>query len=749
MTDDRSKRRRPRLATGDIPQADDLPRVRRVLEALVASGRAAEPGPGDTAALAAATGVAARHVSYALAAARVLGWLDAGFALTPAGQSLLATLAGSPDEHRLLVEAVVGCPVLETLGVDLLGPVEPRASELCALIQRASELSESTAMRRATSLLAWRRQLLERPAPRGATVETTAPRLPAVVYRGGPVLTMTDGAGPGAVAEALAVREGRILAVGTLAEVQEQAGDDARIVELEGRALLPGFIDPHHHLGIAALYAGAVDVSPSATGTVTEVLARLQQAASTLPPGEWVIGTGLDPLHQHDRRAPLRTELDAACPEHPVLLIHHTFHEAFASTRALEAAGIARHTPDPSAGTIVRGARGEPTGHLIETALGPVEALARQALLRRDAEGLAARLEAAQTRLFAMGLVRVSDPTVPPEMEKAFRELHAAGHLRISLDMLPVGNAYLCPPWDRLELKDGSVTLSGTEELRMGPMKLIFDGGQSCAICGTLGQLLRMSVAALVEAARHRTLDPLRAAAAMPMRIDLSGRFHAGLLYHRDDSTALLLAGAAVDRGFGLAVHALGNEAVAQAARVLEKLRDRHPAQMAPRIEHALVIDDALLATLPRAGLMVVTQPGFLGLVSRRVAPPLPGLQLCPLKSLLQAGVAVAASSDAPVISPDPLLGVRAACQRLSGDGEVIEPGEAIDVMTALSLYTREAARAAGCLDFAGTLSAGKRADLVVLSDDPRRLAAGVGRLEELRVMETVLGGETVFSGTQ
>jgi predicted amidohydrolase YtcJ len=195
-----------------------------------------------------------------------------------------------------------------------------------------------------------------------------------------------------------------------------------------------------------------------------------------------------------------------------------------------------------------------------------------------------------------------------------------------------------------------------------------------------------------------------------------------------------------VERGYAVAIHAFGNEAVAQALDAIAKVRKLHTDTPPPRIEHAVMLDRELVQRAADLGVMVVTQPGFLEPMGELSVPELPGISALPLRSLADAGVRVASSSDGP-IGIDPLIALRAAVTRRATPTRRVLPEEAISPEAWLTMATREGARAAGSLDVAGSIEPGKRADLVVLSHSP----LDPGALDALRVEATLLAGELVY----
>jgi hypothetical protein len=554
------------------------------------------------------------------------------------------------------------------------------------------------------------------------------------VHVGRPVITCDAS---GTVAEAVAVEGGRIAALGRLEDVARRAGPGVEVVEHAG-AVVPGFVDSHHHFALTALYDTAVDCGPEHAPTLAALRQRLAAAAGTLDLGEWLIAAHFDARGVQESRPPARSELDAISPSRPLVLMHFGFHACSANTRALEALGLDRQAPEPAAGYAPRDRRGELAGALFETASSPAEAAVEARLLARP--GFAERPAAHGRRLLAAGITRVADATVSPRVEARYAALAAAGRLPLPVVMLPVGaRGYLAPPVDRL---DGLATGARiAPDLLVGPLKLFADGGEDLALrvplCDVPATLRALGRAlARGEAASLARLPRFR------LRLARDRSLRAGLRFLRGPATEAL-AREAVERGFTLAIHAMGNAAVDDALDLLARVRPWHRDTPPPRIEHAYLCGDRQLRRAADLGVTLAVQPSFLAL-SEGVASPLPSAQILPLRAALDRGVSLAFGSDHPVVSFDPLAALRAAVTRRCEGGAAIHPEQAVTPLEALVASTREAARACGCLDECGTIEPGKRADLAVLSRDPRGL--DVEGLRDLRVVATVLAGATVFS---
>jgi predicted amidohydrolase YtcJ len=192
------------------------------------------------------------------------------------------------------------------------------------------------------------------------------------IYRGGPILTMND-AMPRV--EAVAVKDGRILAVGTLADVLPHRGEQTELVELEGRAMLPGFVDSHGHVVLGGLQALAANLLAPPDGDVTDIpglvavlTAWAEANADTVAAVNLIVGFGYDQSQLAEKRHPTRNELDRVSTDVPIIIVHQSGHFGVASTKALEVVGFSAETPDPDGGIIRRGANGEPDGVLEENA---------------------------------------------------------------------------------------------------------------------------------------------------------------------------------------------------------------------------------------------------------------------------------------------------------------------------------------------------------------------------------------------
>lgn len=539
----------------------------------------------------------------------------------------------------------------------------------------------------------------------------------------------------GSHADSIAWQAGKIVAVGALADVQRSAGAGARVTDARGAEVLPGFLDAHQHPAIHALYGGGTRLAAPRVTSIESLLSALAEASQTLLAGEWLVATSWDEALLDERRPPTRAELDDAVPDRPVFALHYSCHRAVANSRALELAGIDRSTPDPSGGQISRARRGEPDGLLIERGMSRVETLARTSLRARDADGFLTRLGQHFDEAVSLGITRIADAAVTMDLVPLYREAVRRGLVRVPTVLLPVGsNGYLETPWEAL---DGAPTGHREGNLVVGPVKLVLDGAPGCAMCLGWAQAAGVALHAWALSIRTGSLDPMRASLSVGPR--MGRKLRTGIKIYQPEEARGFVA-SAVERGFSVACHAEGNDAIDMAVAAYEASAGLDRAGVA-RLEHVLFLDEELTRRVAGTGAAVVTQAGFFSLPAFLAAPAIPNMRTLPLRWLIDQGVRVVGSSDYPVTSMDPLDGIRAAVFRTVSRGRVQEPDQCIELDEALASYTRVAAEVLGCLDECGTLEPGKRADLVVL-DGP---LASRDDLRTARVRATVIAGELAF----
>ena len=508
-------------------------------------------------------------------------------------------------------------------------------------------------------------------------------------FHSGTILPMTPGPAP----DVVVVEGDRIVGVGGRGLLDTHP--DAAQVDLAGRTLLPGFIDAHNHLSVAAVHPRCADLSRA--GDRAGVLAALRELAARDTTDAWIRGV------QWEDAGPVplsREDLDEVGGDRPVVVVHYSLHQCVVSSAGLEALGVGPASSDPPGGRIERDADGRPTGLLRETAWGRAQAASMAAFTDpgRYDELLLRRMD----ELLSRGVTAVHDAACAPAAEAAYRRLHDAAALRLSVLAMPHPAALLSgTDHERLE---GPPTGDGDEWLRVGAVKLFADGGAE----------------PWIEARRGgRTM---RAGMAFPPVTD--------------DALA------ATDRGFRLAVHAMGNVGLRRALDAFEAVARRRPdADHRFRLEHATLAGEVGIARLAELDAVAVVQPGFVETLGSAVAHVrLDDATWMPFADLARAGVTLAGSSDDPCSPCAPLAASRSGVTRRVAGGATIAPEQEVGFLDWLHAWTRGSAVAGGQEAERGSLEVGKRADLVVLDGAP-----GTDDADAVRVAQTWVAGRLAY----
>ncbi|MBS1240843.1 MAG: Amidohydrolase 3 [Gemmatimonadetes bacterium] len=497
----------------------------------------------------------------------------------------------------------------------------------------------------------------------------------------------------------LAISGGRIAAVGSDADMLALAGPGTRKVNLGGRTVLPGFIDAHAHIWkIGHLLTTMADLRR--TGSLAEIAARVREAPARLRPDGWVLARGYNEARLAERRPPTREDLDAVVPDRPVVLTRTCGHIYACNSLALRLCGIGRETPDPPGGVIGRDASGEPTGLLHETAMGLVNAR----MPAPTADEYATMIGAALRHQLSHGITSTNDAGVSPSLLEVYRNLDASGRLpsRVNVMALRRVEGTGIVPLPEMHVSD---------RLRIDTVKFLADGGLSGA------------TAALSVPYRHADTR--------------------GVLRFADDEL-LSLSREAHEAGWRIATHAIGDVTIDQVLRTYEALG---PGPKRHRIEHLGLPTAGHLSRAARLGVIAVPQSIFLYELGRNFRAFLPDHLLAvayPIRSMLDAGLTVALSSDAPVVEDDsPLRGIEAAVMRLDAEGHPIAADQGITIAEAIAAYTTGGAVASGDEDNRGCLTPGAWADLAVLSGNP--LDTPAEALTDLVVEQTWVGGTLAY----
>ncbi|MBI3070987.1 MAG: amidohydrolase [Deltaproteobacteria bacterium] len=537
-------------------------------------------------------------------------------------------------------------------------------------------------------------------------METLIAMIADFVIVGGTIHLEADGSQK---TDAIAVGGGRVIAVGA-ADVEKKKGAKTRVVDLQGRTVIPGFIDAHAHLVSLARSLAVVDLKGVAS--YEAAVARVAARAKTTKAGAWVVGRGWDQNLWGMKGFPHHDALSKATPDHPVYLSRVDGHAALLNRRGLAAVGLdptRPAPPDPAGGRIERDDAGLPTGVLVDKAMDAVSGKVE----RPKGEALAALVKEAQTRVAAAGIVEVHEMGIGEAELNVLRALAREGALTVRLVVYIDGE----DPATLLAQENRGV------EARIAGGMLAVRGAKFFAD-GALGS----RGAALLE----------------PYSDDAK---NAGLLT-RDKASLTAAIARATKAGLQVAIHAIGDRANRVVLEALEaQTAPTKPER--PRIEHAQVVHEDDVKRFAALGVVASMQPTHCT-SDMAWAPARLGEKRVPRayawRSMLEAKVPLAFGSDFPVEEVEPILGLVAATLRADGDGYPTggwNPWQRLTSAQALSAFSAGAAFAAFEEKEAGSLTVGKRADLVVVSEDP--LAISAADLRDVRVEMTVVGGRVVF----
>ena len=506
-------------------------------------------------------------------------------------------------------------------------------------------------------------------------------------------------------AQALAVREGRLVAVGTRAEVLEAAGEGARVVDLGPAVVVPGLVDAHAHL--AGLGRSLTVARLEGARSVDEVVERLVRAPATSFQGEWLIGKGWDQNGWPGGAFPGRAELDARFPRTPVYLERVDHHAAWVNGEALRRAGVTRDTPDPAGGRFLRDAAGEPTGVLVDNAMDQVT---RWVSPPTDAQ-LEGRLSAALERCAQVGLTGVHDAGMDLRTFRLLRAWDQAGRLAVRVYAMADGQGEERGTYLELGTYGGRL-------LEMRAVKFLLDGA-----LGSRG------------AALHTAYS------------DAPGE--TGLLLMEPEELAARTR-AFMGRGFQVCVHAIGDRANTWVVDTLSREAAATGTRaLRHRVEHAQILRPEDIQKLGREGLVASVQPTHATSDMRWAGARLGEERLkgaYAWRSLKEAGAVLALGSDFPIENPDVLAGLYASRTRQDASGWPEggwRPEERLTGEEALEGFTVGPAWASFAEGRRGRLSEGLDADFTALSVDPVEDEARA--LVGARVVATVVAGREVY----
>lgn len=515
--------------------------------------------------------------------------------------------------------------------------------------------------------------------------------------------------------EALAVKDGKVLATGSTEEIANLRGAGTRVIDLAGRVAIPGLNDAHMHLLPLGVSMNEINLRPEeGVRSIDEVLRRVATVARTKRPGEWVLGRGYDHNELAEGRHPTADELDRVAPDNPVYIKRTCGHVGVVNSQAMRKAGIGHNTPSPDGGLIER-RDNKLTGLLAESAM----RLIVEAMPKPSHTELTTAIEQAGHYMLSQGFTSVMDAGVG--MLAGMAEIDAYEEMARS-NRLPV-RTWVCIYGNADGIGDAAHAAGyrfGREVglLRYGAMK-VFGDGSAGGLTAAMSQPYRVG-------------DPDNRGIFIYSDKDMHGYL---AHYHK--------------LGYQLAIHAIGDAAIEQVLSGIEQadsteqpIRGRRH-----RIEHCGFLTDGQLARMAAAGIDPVPQPVFIyefgDLYVHNLGQERADASY-PMRKWLDAGVHPAASSDAPVCATDPFKNLFTMVTRQTKRHTVIGAAERLTMEEAVHAYTAIGAYTQFAEDRMGRLVPGQLADVAVLSHDI--FASPVETVEmDARCDLTLLGGEVVY----
>lgn len=532
-----------------------------------------------------------------------------------------------------------------------------------------------------------------------------------IVFKNGNVYTANDKAPQ---AQAIAVKADRIVFVGTNAAAQRFVGTNTRVVDLQGKTVLPGFTDSHQHL--SGVGQREMTLNLEGTTSLEDFLAKVKARVDQTKPGEWITGRGWIETHWKPPVFPTRADLDSVAPNNPMILARADGHGSVANSAALNLAGITKDTPNPFGGEISKDKQsGEPNGMLLDAAQG----LVRRRVPPTSAEDAERAVVLGVKRNIELGWTQIQDAGGGYNDVEIFKKLYAAGTIKLRIYKAVHGPG---PSATRL-LNEGPTIGEFENRFTFRTIKVVSDGA-----LGSRGAALHAPYSDAPDTSGFLTV---KAEELRPMLID------------------------ALRKGIQVETHAIGDRANRfvldeyEAAFKAVPAAERKVAEPRWRMEHAQIVNPADIPRFAKLGIIPSMQPSH-AIGDLFFAPSRVGIKRLAgsyaWESFIKSGVVVPGGSDAPVERGEPMIEFYAAVARKDQkgfSGEGWHPEEAVTRAQALKMFTLWPAYAAFEEKLRGAIEVGKLADLTILSADIMKIPEA--EILKTRCVMTVINGEIVF----
>lgn len=504
-------------------------------------------------------------------------------------------------------------------------------------------------------------------------------------------------------AQALAIAGGRILAVGTNAEMRVLAGPGTRTVDLGGQVVIPGVIDAHNHPSYAGIrHLREVDCDLRSIGAIQAVL---RERATATPAGEWVLGFKYDDTKTAERRFLTRADLDAVSTNHPIYVEHRGGHTAYVNSMAFQRAGITESSPDPVGGRFERDGTGALSGRAAETATYILRSAGQKPYSRADLQAGVAEIS---RRLAAAGITSATDAGAAPEDLRAYQDARDAGELRTRI--------YCHMGVDFLDdmITAGVRTGLGDEWVKVGAVKCIADGSIS-----------------------ERTARLSEPYVGRPDDFGIMVN-DAEVLWGQFEK--------AQRAGWQIGTHTNGDVAIEMVAGLYERLQREIPRRDPRfRFEHCTVLTPNLVRRIKALGAIPTPFSSYVYFHGEKMGEYGASRteRMFPIRWFVDAGIPVAMGSDYPPGPFEPMMALTSMLTRTDIRGTTWGANQRVTFEEAMQVLTVNGAYASYEEELKGSLTAGKVADLVVLARDPRTVPAI--EIVNVGIERTMAGGRWVY----
>ena len=544
------------------------------------------------------------------------------------------------------------------------------------------------------------------------------------VFTGGKILTLSDHDDFETPFEAIAIKDGRVLQVGSNEEIESFVGSGTEVVDLDGGTVAPGINDSHIHLNwwATSMPPLTLDLSKENVSSIEEIRTLVEEAVSKAEPGQWIRGQGWDQGYLSEARYPHLDDIDDLTPDNPIAFTEWAGHVLWANSKALEVSGITAETKAPKGGEIMRDSDGRLTGILTEGAANLVRAKIPPFT---DDESRLATIEGVK-HLHALGITSITDPGVPVEALQMYADLLKSSEIKIRINGMISARTY-----EQLEgleetIKEVQRLEADEEWLAVKQVKTSIDGVPHQAKTGWLTEEY------------------------------LSGGHGGSILPGSTEEDQIKFLEEVVLKsqaaGFSVGAHATGDKAADVAIAAFENAANAENGDTARHyIIHGTLLSDSALSRLENGGWGLNFNPPIIGTLAHQLEEVL-GRERAdrewPFRSALDAGINVASSSDAPIVQPRFLDGIEGMLTRKGiATGEVYGKSEVISLEEALRTYTVAGAWQDRAEDWKGTLEPGMVADMVILGSD--LLQTPPDEISEVEIRMTVINGEIVFDSSR